>query len=370
MKLPTLSLSPRARRALRLAGYPLFYVFCLVIFARLTFPYDRVKNRIVAEFDARQNGPTPKRLEIEDVSGYWLFGVEAEGVRLISPPVPKPRAASSGSNEKKPKESVLSIDSLYGSVSLLKLIFGTTDVDFGLNLGEGEVEGTFVKSSDMSELSVDLSDVAVAGLAPLEDIVELPMAGTLAGHIELVMPEGKLQDADGKLDLTIDDLEVGNGKAKIRDTIALPKLRAGTLTLSAEAVQGKLDLKEFSANGPDFQLQSDGSLRLRDPFAASQADIRLSFKFKDGYKNKNDITRGLFGAPDSKVPGLFDLDPKIKRAKGSDGFYGWRVSGQVAKLNFQPSADGSSKRSGRTTRTKRTKPSKSLRPPKPKAKKN
>lgn len=351
---------------LRLAGYPLFYLFCLVLFARLTFPYDRVKNRIVAEFDARQHGPTPKRLEIEEVSGHWLLGVEAEGVRLIAPPPHKATTASSEPDEKKPKESVLSIDSLYGSVSLLKLIFGTTDVDFGVDLGDGQIEGNFVKNSDASELSVEMSDVAVAGLSPLEDIVELPMAGTLAGHIDLTMPEGKLQEAEGKLDLTIDALEVGNGKAKIRDTIALPKLRVGTLTLSAEAVQGKLDLKEFSANGPDFQLQSDGSLRLRDPFASSQADIRLSFKFKDAYKNKNDITRGLFGAPDSKVPGLFDLDPKIKRAKGADGFYRWRASGQVAKLNFQPAADGSAARSSRTTRTKRTKSSRAPRPSKTK----
>ena len=79
----------------------------------------------------------------------------------------------------------------------------------------------------------------------------------------------------------------------------------------------------------------------------------------------------LFGSADSKVPGLFDLDPKIRRAKGADGFYGWRASGQVAKLNFQPAADGSgAARSSRTTRTKRTKSSKTLRPPKAKPKKD
>lgn len=348
LRLPTLS--PRVSKVLRFAGYPLFYLLCLLLFARLTFPYDAVKDRILAEFSARQTDAVPKRLEIEDVSGYWLFGVEADGVALISPPA---LAGPGGPDDKEtPKPKVLNVDSLHGSVSLLRLLFGTVAVDFGLEMGDGVVEGEFVKSSEESELVLDIENVSVAGLAPLEEIVELPMAGILAGHLEFIMPEGQFKDADGSLELTIEGLEVGDGKAKIRDTIALPKLRAGDLKLSAEAVKGKLEIGEFSAEGPDFQLKSDGSLRLRDPFGGSLADLRLNFKFKDVYKNKNDITRGLFGAPNSKVPGLFDLDPKIKRAKGKDGFYGWRVTGQVAKMNFQPSPDGSGNRRT-TSRTRR-----------------
>lgn len=351
LRLPTLD--TRITKILRWCGYPLFYVFCLMVFARLTFPYERIKNRIIAEFDARQTGPERKRLEIEEVSGHWFTGVEAEGVRLIT----TPRESKPGSDEPdktQEKASVLSIDSLYGSVSLLRLIFGTLSVDFGAELGEGEIDGNLVRSSELSKLEVQLQDVSVAGLAPLEEIVELPLGGTLAGSIDFEMPEGELAQSHGNIQLTIEDLEIGDGKAKIRNTIALPKLRAGSLELVAEAEEGKLELKSFSANGPDFQLKSTGSLRLRDPFNSSIADLRVTFKFKDGYKNKNDITRGLFGAPDSKVPGLFDLDPKIKRAKGNDGSYGWRVSGQVAKMNFAPAADGTpgARRLGSTSRTR------------------
>ena len=364
MKLRIPNLGPRARRWLRWAAYPFFYVLCLLLFARLTFPYDRVKHRILAEFHARQTGPNPKQLEIDDMSGYWLFGVEAEGVRLITPP--PPAKSSEEPAEAKPKPRVLSIDALHGSVSLLRLVFGTTAVDFGLEIGEGGLEGRFVRSSDESELALDITDLSVAGIGPLEEIIQLPLEGTLAGHVEFLMPEGKLEDSEGKLELSIDTLQVGDGKAKIRDTIALPKLRVGTLTLAAEAAQGKLELKELAANGPDFQLKSDGSVRLRDPVGSSVADLRVNFKFKDAYTNKNDMTRGLFGSPDSKVPGLFDLDPKIKRAKGADGFYGWRAAGQIAKMSFTPAADGgSSTLSPRTQNrpsTRRTKPS--LRPKK------
>lgn len=362
MKLRIPNLGPRARRWLRWAAYPFFYFVCLVLFARLTFPYDRVKHRILAEFHARQTGPNPKQLEIDDVSGHWLFGVEAEGVRLITPP--PPATPNDDPDAAKPKPRVLSIDALYGSVSVLRLIFGTTAVDFGLEIGDGGLEGNFVRSSDASSLVLDISDLSVAGLGPLEELVQLPLEGVLGGHVEFSMPEGKLEESEGKVELTIDTLQVGDGKAKIRDTIALPKLRVGTLTLAAEAVQGKLDVKELSANGPDFQLKSDGSVRLRDPVSTSVADLRMHFKFKEAYTNKNDMTRGLFGAPDSKVPGLFDLDPKIKRAKGEDGFYGWRASGQIAKLSFVPASDaGGSTLAPRSTRERRPKPA--IRPKKP-----
>ena len=32
-------------------GYPIFYVMCLLIFSALTFPFDKVRDRIVASFN-------------------------------------------------------------------------------------------------------------------------------------------------------------------------------------------------------------------------------------------------------------------------------------------------------------------------------
>jgi hypothetical protein len=62
--------------------------------------------------------------------------------------------------------------------------------------------------------------------------------------------------------------------------------------------------------------------------------LNISFKFQDRYTNKNDITKSLFGS--GSMPGLFDLDPQMKRAKRADGSYGWRASGLVSRLAFSP----------------------------------
>jgi type II secretion system protein N len=141
-------------------------------------------------------------------------------------------------------------------------------------------------------------------------------------------------EGHGKISLKVSGLAAGDGKAKIRDTIALPRLDAGELTLEAEAKSGNLKITNFSANGPDLRLDSDGTLRLRDAFDTSLLNLNVSFKFQDRYTNKSDITKSLFGS--GTMPGLFDLDPKMKHAKRPDDSYGWRASGVLARLNFTP----------------------------------
>ena len=331
------------RRILRLIAFPAFYLFALMLFLIWTFPFERLKDRIIAEFNARQLGGPGVRLEIDDLSSYWIRGIEAEGVRLVGPP---PSAPAEG--EKKPTPKVIGIDHAHVSVSLLRQLFGTSHVTFGADAFEGSLTGEATKSDEAQELRVELDAVDVGQLPMLADLVELPMAGSLSGVIDLRLPEGKLSEANGKIELYGSDVSVGDGKAKIRDSIALPKLEAGELTIEAEATDGRLKIAKFVVNGKDLELSVDGQIRLRDPFGQSLSEMGLSFKFADSYKNKNDTTRGLFGAPGSSMPGLFDLDPKIKRAKRPDGSYGWRLIGSLENLNFQPaSAAGGATSRGR-----------------------
>jgi hypothetical protein len=56
---------------------------------------------------------------------------------------------------------------------------------------------------------------------------------------------------------------------------------------------------------------------------------------------------------------VFDLDPKIRQAKRSDGFYAWHLTGPLSRMNFQPAVAGGADDS--RTATKRT--SRPTRPP-------
>lgn len=331
MRLPLERLNdPRVKRILRWTLYPLFYLFLLVVFLFWTFPYDRLKERVIAEFNARQPAGPATRLEIDELSSYWVSGIEAEGLRLVSPPT---KPAEDG---KPAPENVVTIDDMHARLSLLSYLFGTTNVNFGANAFGGELSGFSKQSSEAAEFRLNLDGVNLGQLPMLADIVELPLGGALSGEVSFLLPEGKFSKADGKIELAGVDVTVGDGKAKLKGAIALPTVNAGELVILAEASEGRLKIEKFTIEGKDLQLVADGQIRLRDPFNTSLLELTVRFKFSDAYRNKNDTTRSLLGAPGSTMPALFEMDPKVKRAKRSDGFYGWRVSGPLARPTFSP----------------------------------
>lgn len=340
-------MNPRLRRALVIAGYAAFYLFALFVFAYVTFPYERLRDRIVQEFNQRQTGPDALRLELDELDSYWLSGVEAEGIRLISPAKP---ITNEDGTPALGKPSVMTIDSAHARVGIFGLLFGSMNLSFGADAFGGTLSGATSESDGAREIEVELDELSLAEAPLLAAAVGLPIAGTLKGRLEFVLPEGKLAKGDGTVSLTGSELSVGDGKAKIRETIALPKIEAGELTLEGQATAGQLKIETLSAKGRDLELQSEGSVRLRDPFQSSLLTLTARFRFTEAYTTKNEMTRALFGAPGSSMPGLFDLDPKNKRAKRSDGFYGWRVAGQLGQPSFTPYAAAGSAAATKTPR--------------------
>lgn len=328
------------KKLLPYVGYPAFYLSCLVIFAYFTFPYSRLKDRLVAEFNARQNGAEAQHLVIDHLTSYWFSGLEAKGVHLISPP------KASTPDQKSQRPETMTIDDVHARVSLLHLLFGTVYVNFGADAFGGHVSGYTSDADKARTTALEIKDVDIGKVTPLVALVGLPMTGALGGSAEVEMPGGKWAKASGKVDVKIGGLTVGNGKARILNAIALPKLNAGSAVLQAEIREGELSVQQFSAKGPDLQFVASGKVRLRDPVANSLAELKARFKFSDAYKNKNDMTRGLFGAPGSKVPGMFDLNPKVRAAKRPDGFYAWRLTGPFAHLTPEPAAFGGLRRGG------------------------
>jgi type II secretion system protein N len=324
--------TPRVRKWLIAAGYVGFYFFALVASFYLTFPYPRLKDRIVGDFNQRQVGPDAMRLEIDELDSYWLSGVEAEGVRLIS----KGEAESA---DKPAKPKVTSIEHAHARLALLSLLIGRRVVNFGSDAFGGTVSGSVSDSDAERVVNIDIEGLDLGQTPLFSGLVGLPVTGKLDGSIALVAPEGRLSKGEGKVGLKIGGVTVGDGKAKLRDLIALPKLDAGELTLEAEVKAGQVKDLRFGANGPDLEFSTEGSIRLRDQPEQSLLNLTAEFKFTDRYTNKDDITRALFGPS-----GAFDLDPKNRRAKRADGFYGWRVSGSLARPSFAPNPAPSTKK--------------------------
>ena len=165
------------------------------------------------------------------------------------------------------------------------------------------------------------------------------MQGKLAGTVRLTMPEGKASKGTGSVSLEVQDMAVGDGKAKIKGALALPKIEVGTLDVRRRG-QGRRpeDHASWSRAAKTSRCRATGAITMRetgDGFAAATLQIR--FRINDAYRAKSDITKSLFGAPGSNAPALFELaDPKIKQSKRPDGFYGWSFRGPLSRPEIFP----------------------------------
>lgn len=330
----------RLIKVARFLAYPAVYVFCLAFFGYLTFPIDRLKDRIIAEFD--RTAKPGQRLEIDKLDTYWFSGVAVTGMRLTMPPEEGPGAGVSfggPDTAPPPKDSVIVVDEGHARVRLLPLLLGRVRVDFWLSVLGGEVKGTVPVGSAGGDVEVELEKVEVGKIEPFVQAVGLPIKGTATGKLQISAVEGKFSKANGALDLTIADIVVGDGKSKIAGLLELPAAKLGTLTLSAEAKEGVLKITKLTAPGADLELIGDGRIAMREPPGDSGADLYLKFKFTDAYRGKNDTTKSLLGDPGSSLPGLMEMQvPKMKKAKRPDDFYGWHIYGPLKKLKFDPSA--------------------------------
>jgi len=324
-------------------GYPMFYVLALAIFASWTFPFDKIKQRVVVGFNAEQRAAgSSKELSIDELASSWLTGVRLTGIHLLD--------TTATDHAKPPAE--LKIDSVVVRVALLPLLAGNHDVSFHASAFGGTVEGSWTEHGKDVDFEATLEGLDVGQVTPIADFLEAPAEGTLDGTISVELPEGKVVDpktgavsfktnkANGSISLEAKDLAIGDGKAKVRGALAIPRLSMGTLTVTAEVKDGSVRVSKLVASSKDVEFAGDGRIMLREPMPESTGDFNVRFKINDAYRSKNDTTKSLFGAPGSTIPGVMDLDPKMKQSKRADGFYTWHGRGPLTKLDFSPGGTG------------------------------
>lgn len=314
-------------------AFPAFYLACFLTFVSWTFPFDRVKERIVVAFNAQQTKGTsgaPQQLSIDELTSYWVSGVRARGVRIKGPPAKVGEPAPE-----------LLIDEARARVSILPLLIGHKNVKFGLDAFDGTVKGTFEDQGGVRRVEVEVENVDVGKISILSEQLGFPLAGRLTGKLALDLPEGKASKAGGTLHFEIQELAAGTAKELSLKTpmgpFTLPRLNVGTLVIDGTAANGVLKLTKVGASGKDIELDGDGRVQLRELATDAQLDVAVKLKINDAYRGKNEKTTTLFGKPGGGgPPAIIELDPKMSRAKTSDGFYAFRVRGTLAKPDFAP----------------------------------
>jgi type II secretion system protein N len=327
-------LKERLKRIAPKVGYPLFYLFCLLVFLSWTFPFETLRDRIVATFNAQQRSvaSNPQELFIDELDSSFITGIKAKGVRLVQP---------SADPDKPPVE--IRIDEARARISLLPLIIGNRNVSFRVEAFDGVVSGRFEDTGKQRTVEVEFDGVDVGRIDAIAAQVGFPLSGRLNGALKLELPEGKASKGNGNVNLEISEMHAGDDKELTVKTplgpFTLPRLKVGNFAVNGEAKDGVLKLTKIGASGGDVDVNGDGRVQLREIATEAMMDVALKFKINDSYRSKNDKTKMLFGAPGSKDKPMLEMDPKMARSKSGD-FYGLQVRGTLGKPDVQPSGGG------------------------------
>ena len=323
----------RIKRIAPKIGYPLFYLVALIACLSWTFPYDKLKERIVTTFNSQQRGsPSPQELQIDELTSSWLTGVKAKGVKLIAP---------SADPTKPPIE--IKVDEARARISVLGLLVGNKDVSFRIDAFDGTIKGTYEDNGVGKDRNVEVTfdGVDMTKIDAIAANVGFPLDGKLFGTLKLQLPEGKASKGNGSVSFEVRDMFAGNEKELTLKTplgpFTLPRLKVGNFTVTGDAKDGILKLTKIGASGGDVEVTGDGRVQLREVATDAHLDVSLKFKLNDGYRNKNAITKTLFGTPGGKDKPLLEMNPAMAKSKTADGYYGLKIGGTLAKPDPQPS---------------------------------
>lgn len=293
------------QRGLKWVGYPSFFMFCFVVFAYWTFPYERLRDRLVEEA-----GERGYELEIIDLSPSRLSGVTLEGVRLVLP----------GMADEPPVDVLLS--ELTVRASLWSALSDTKSFSFDVELAGGDAQGDVAIGEDNFEIDAEFSDIELGQVPALRRFTKLPVTGKLTGEIALAMPS-EVDASNGNVDLTIEAVRIGDGETKVDipgwGGLTLDQADAGNLTIQATVDEGTANIDNLKADGTDLKLDVVGNVRLARPMKRSQLNLMVKAKIEDAYKERS-----------PKIATMLDLastGAAYKAALTPDGSLQYKIAG-------------------------------------------
>jgi|GEM_PF-2944934 len=255
-----MTLSPRARWALRLAGYVVLALVTFVVALHLTFPYDRLRDRAIETLSNKYD------VTISGVERSWMPGrFSLTGVTLRS------RAAVVGQPTTTMYFKRVEID-----LAFLPLLGSKVEIGLDISTGAGSITGTITQHKTETAIDFTLRKVPLATLPGISDAVGLPMAGNGDGKIRLKIAKNDWSKANGVFELACSvGCTVGDGISKIypkskrpgddawsKDGIPVPPLRIQSFKLAIDLVKGEAKRRTFVITSTDGEVDIDFDIKL------------------------------------------------------------------------------------------------------------
>jgi len=296
-------------KILKIAGYCLFFLCCLVFFLLQGFPVEMVG--ALLQNRARAAG---FKLSYEEIDTLFPNGLEFDTLRLQHP------RQEGGSYS-------LRLDSASARLSLLSLLGGHKSLSFQVDLLGGSLTGAFDTRQQGWHLQATLAGLRLDKIAFWKELLGQQLKGELGGEVELDWNPRQVKDGSGRIQLQLLGGKIGQGKIY---GINLPWVDLGKTQLNLEIKKGKAEIKIFKVQSDDLEGGLDGYLLLQQLLANSSIHCRLRFKPAGELMEK--IRK--------QIPPEFHamLDRELNRARGSDGFYRYSIFGRIfsGRPTFRP----------------------------------
>jgi type II secretion system protein N len=330
-------------------GYGGFFLFSLLLFVYWSFPYERIRDRIVAEFEKGQRA-TPsaahQTLSIGRLEPNWFTGVVLRDVTLTTHPADPTKATTK-----------MQIDEVRARVSLGSIFSAAKDVTFVAKAFGGTIEGSVThklsatkddgKSATTKKdgprydrtIKLEIDGVNLGEVSAVRDALGTVAGGTVKGTVDVTYGEGRIDKANGAVALEIEGLWISDGKTPFKIPVgaaamelALPQIAIGNVPIQVSVKNGVARIEKMEARGKDLDLNVDGPITLRENAAASDLGINLRFKFNDSYRKKDGKAEGLLL--------MLDTVPELRQGKRQDGFYELYFGGPMATVRPRPGRGG------------------------------
>jgi type II secretion system protein N len=316
--LPLDRLGPRTRRVLRYAGYALFAIVVFVFALQATFPYERVKDKLIEAMYEKYE------VTVGAVERGWMPG------RVYF------KAFSIRTRQTTPGESVTTvyIDKLEVDLGVLALLGRAIDVDVEAKLGRGKLAGN-VRLEKLGKGNIKASfegDDLPADALPMRALIGLPMTGRIELDLDIALPMEKSkmgktainwQKARGGLSLSCPGgCTFGDGKtllkpllkntrnqAMVGEGIDFGKVSLDTLVAKVTIKSGMLTLDKFDAASKDGTLKVDYTMTLEKEFGDSMVAGCLRFKGSDDLIRREPKTHAAISTTGAELrsDGLFHI---------------------------------------------------------------
>lgn len=268
-----MKLSRRAKKILKWVGYPAFFLLCFMISLVLTFPFERVKDKLQSHF-REQYGVA---LTMDSISGSLPFGMTARNVVLMSE-----KADAFGGL------LPLVIPRLDVDVGFFSMLAGTPSFSLYSAVFGGELRGSFSINEAAQTYKINMrgKDLQLEQMSAIKNrFKELPVKGVMTIKTDMLMDLATIKNSSGFLELGITKGVMGPGKW----TFELPLIRTGTFDSRLVLSDGKLEVERFEQSSPDMMSDMVGSITLSQNLQYSRVNLDYRFKIADHLLEKYDI---------------------------------------------------------------------------------